>query len=224
MCIYTLYTPCTYTVYVHTYFLDRRIYGGSSFSIVTMLSASWTTVNSQFDSMLRNIPSFLLCVYVVSRARSVSCPTCSGSFFIGRPNEAAGGCSRPFSSIQVLSLQVLGAIASLLHTSSRCCVNYSKGTRIFAFFVEISTTEGTLIYRVYIHVYKGRRIRARHSSTVLLTPPQPHNPNPNFDSPLPRKKTFADIVPYPKIRVLKPSTIYKILPHILLFTLYIYIA
>jgi hypothetical protein len=75
---------------------------------------------------------------------------------------------------------------------------------------------------VYIHVYKGRQIRARHSSAALLTPPQPYHLNPDFDSPLPRTKTFADIVPYPKIRVLEPSTIYKILPHILLFTLYIY--
>jgi len=117
---------------------------------------------------------------------------------------------------------VLGAIAPLLHTSSRYCVNYSKGTYIFAFFVEISTTEGTLIYRVYIHVYKGRQIRARHSSAVLVTPPQPHHSNHDFDSPLPGTKTFADIVPYPKIRVLELSTIYKILPHILLFTVYIY--
>jgi hypothetical protein len=115
---------------------------------------------------------------------------------------------------------VLGAIAPLLHTSSRSCSNYSRRIHIFAFFVEINTTEGTLIYRVCIHVYKGRQIRAKHSSTVLLTPPQHHLPNPEFDSPLRRTKAFTDKVPYLKIRILEPSTIYETLSLLLLFTLY----
>jgi hypothetical protein len=117
---------------------------------------------------------------------------------------------------------VLGTIVLLPHTSSRCCVNYSIGTHISAFFVEINTTEGTLIYRLYIHVYKGRQIRVRHPSAVLIAPPQPHDTNPEFDSPLRRTEAFTDVVPYPRIRILEPSTIYEILSQLLLFTPYIY--
>jgi len=117
---------------------------------------------------------------------------------------------------------VFGAIAPLPHTSSRCCASYTKGTHISAFLVEINTTDVTLIYRVYIQAYKGRQIPARHSSAVLFTPPQPHHPNPAFDSPLRRTKAFTDIVPYPKIRILEPSTIFKMLSQLLLLTLYIH--
>jgi hypothetical protein len=88
-----VYTLCTYTLHIHTYFFERRKSWGSSFSILNKSSVSWTKVNSWFDSLLRKISSFLLSVYVVCKDRSVSCQTCTAGFFIGRPNKAFGWCS-----------------------------------------------------------------------------------------------------------------------------------
>ena len=72
-----------------------------------------------------------------------------------------------------------------------------------------------------MHVYLGRQIHSRYLSAVLHTL-NPTTPTPNLTLHCVEQNCLRTYIPYSKIRILVPSTFYKIVSQLLLSTLYIY--